>query len=223
MANEYKCDICGKPATVHITKIIDSKKVKIHLCSECAEKASLDAINIPAQILPKIQELEEQMIMGVSKASKAGICPTCATSFAEVEKGARFGCPDCYDAFAEKMPEFLSQIQGGVMHVGKTPKHHTESTLLNPIELLGKAIENVGKLFGDGKSANQVNPEDNHAAIESTTANALVENLQMQENNVQARDDETIEVLRVKLDEAIREERYEDAAKLRDKINSFLR
>ena len=53
MANEYKCDICGKPATVHITKIIDSKKVKIHLCSECAEKASMDAINMPEQILPK--------------------------------------------------------------------------------------------------------------------------------------------------------------------------
>ena len=60
MATEYKCDICGNPATVHITKIIDGKKIKIHLCSACAEKASLEAINLPAEIFPKIQELEKQ-------------------------------------------------------------------------------------------------------------------------------------------------------------------
>ena len=61
MATEYKCDICGNPATVHITKIIDGKKITIHLCSACAEKASLEAINLPAEIFPKIQELEKQI------------------------------------------------------------------------------------------------------------------------------------------------------------------
>lgn len=145
MANEYKCDICGKPATVHITKIIESKKVKIHLCSECAEKMSMDALEIPEQIMPKIKELEEQLIKDVSKASKSGVCPTCGTSFVDVEKGARFGCPDCYETFSDKLPEFLAQMQFGSVHVGKSPKKHADSQTLNPLELLGKAIEQVGK------------------------------------------------------------------------------
>ena len=146
MANEYKCDICGKPATVHITKIIESKKVKIHLCSECAEKMSMDALEIPEQIMPKIKELEEQLIKDVSKASKSGVCPTCETSFADVEKGSRFGCPDCYETFSDKLPEFLAQMQFGSVHVGKSPKKHADSHTLNPLELLGKAIEQVGKM-----------------------------------------------------------------------------
>lgn len=148
MANEYKCDICGKPATVHITKIIDSKKVKIHLCSECAEKASMDAINMPEQILPKIKELEEQLIRTDVEGVEIGrLARRGSTSFSDVEKGSRFGCPDCYDAFVDKLPEFLSQMQFGALHIGKSPKKHADSSSLNPIDLLGKAIEQVGKLF----------------------------------------------------------------------------
>ncbi|MFH1542240.1 MAG: AAA family ATPase [bacterium] len=32
----YKCDVCGNPATVHITKIINGKKIVRHLCSDHA-------------------------------------------------------------------------------------------------------------------------------------------------------------------------------------------
>ena len=41
------------------------------------------------------------------------------------------------------------------------------------------------------------------------------------EQTKQEADAESIDVLRAKLDEAVREERYEDAAKLRDRINSL--
>ena len=210
MANEYKCDICGKPATVHITKIIDSKKVKIHLCSECAEKASMDAINMPEQIMPKIKELEEQLIRGVSSASKAGVCPECSTSFSDIEKGSRFGCPGCYDAFADRLPEFLSQMQFGALHVGKSPKKHADSSSLNPLDLLGKAIEQVGRLFSSplpqgGSELPAQAPGPEPAAEDSAPEPAA----------------ESVDALRAKLDEAVREERYEDAAKLRDRINSL--
>lgn len=222
MANEYKCDICGKPATVHITKIIDSKKVKIHLCSECAEKASLDAIDIPAKIMPKIKEFEQQLIDGVSKAAKVGVCPNCGTSFSEVEKGERFGCPECYDAFAEKLPEFLTQMQYGTLHVGKTPKTHADSSTLNPLDLLGKAIEKVGQLFASAdvpppalkiKVDAVQQPSDSQQPSNAPQKSGAPE---------KAEDDcETVDALRAKLDEAVKEERYEDAAKLRDRINSL--
>ena len=216
MANEYKCDICGKPATVHITKIIESKKVKIHLCSECAEKMSMDALEIPEQIMPKIKELEEQLIKDVSKASKSGVCPTCETSFADVEKGSRFGCPDCYETFSDKLPEFLAQMQFGSVHVGKSPKKHADSHTLNPLELLGKAIEQVGKIFGiENKAAEEGQPAESAQPESGPQAAQEVEQAKQED------DAESIDVLRAKLDEAIREERYEDAAKLRDRINSL--
>lgn len=214
MANEYKCDICGKPATVHITKIIDSKKVKIHLCSECAEKASMDAINMPEQILPKIKELEEQLIRDVSKASRSGVCPTCSTSFSDVEKGSRFGCPDCYDAFADRLPEFFSQMQFGALHVGKSPKKHADSSSLNPLDLLGKAIEQVGKLFSAPLQQGVSEPPPEVPADAPSGAP------EAQEPAAES-DAESVDALRAKLDEAVREERYEDAAKLRDRINSL--
>src|ERR1017187_1129944 len=37
MANPLKCDICSKPATVHLTQILDNKVHKVDLCEECAQ------------------------------------------------------------------------------------------------------------------------------------------------------------------------------------------
>ena len=37
----YRCEVCGKPATVHITKIINGKKITRHLCTEHAAREGL--------------------------------------------------------------------------------------------------------------------------------------------------------------------------------------
>jgi len=37
MANPLKCDLCSKPATVHLTQILDNKVHKVDLCEECAQ------------------------------------------------------------------------------------------------------------------------------------------------------------------------------------------
>jgi protein arginine kinase activator len=37
MANSLKCDLCGKPATVHLTQIVNNKMHKVDLCEECAQ------------------------------------------------------------------------------------------------------------------------------------------------------------------------------------------
>ena len=38
MGKEIKCDVCGAPATVHLTQIIGNKIHKINLCEACAQK-----------------------------------------------------------------------------------------------------------------------------------------------------------------------------------------
>ena len=37
MANPLKCDLCSKPATVHLTQIVNNKVHKVDLCEACAE------------------------------------------------------------------------------------------------------------------------------------------------------------------------------------------
>ena len=37
MANPLKCDLCTKPATVHLTQIVNNKVHKVDLCEECAQ------------------------------------------------------------------------------------------------------------------------------------------------------------------------------------------
>ena len=37
MASPLKCDLCGKPATVHLTQIVNSKMHKVDLCEACAQ------------------------------------------------------------------------------------------------------------------------------------------------------------------------------------------
>ena len=101
-------------------------------------------------------------------------------------------------------------MQFGALHVGKSPKKHADSSSLNPLDLLGKAIEQVGRLFSsplpqDGSESPAQAPGPEPAA----------------EDSAPEPDAESVDALRAKLDEAVREERYEDAAKLRDRINSL--
>lgn len=205
MASEYKCDICGKPATVHITKIIDNKKVKIHLCSECAEKASLDAMNIPAEIFPKIKELEQQLISSHS-AGNADLCPSCGASLSDIVKGTRFSCPDCYAALGNRLSEILMQMHGACRHVGKTPKAHA------PNAIGAKALK-VKAL----KPAKEQAKADEDIFAEELAA-AMAEPAVLPEEPPAADNKES---LQKKLQDAISEERYEDAALLRDKLKSF--
>ncbi len=215
MATEYKCDICGKPATFHITKIIGGKKVKVHLCSECAEKASLDAANLPLELFPKLKELEQQVVM--AKTSGAGICPNCGTPLSEMEKGARFSCTECYDALGARLFELFAQMHAATEHVGKKPKKHSANSFVstekenteNPSESV--ALDD-GVPEGDFISGGQSPEFDCDFGEDSACADSPVQ---------QSGDPENEKSLEAQLSEAISEERYEDAAKLRDKIKKL--
>ncbi|MGH7997663.1 MAG: UvrB/UvrC motif-containing protein, partial [Opitutaceae bacterium] len=37
MNNPLKCDFCSKPATVHLTQIVNNKVHKVDLCESCAQ------------------------------------------------------------------------------------------------------------------------------------------------------------------------------------------
>jgi protein arginine kinase activator len=161
MASSLKCDLCGKPATVHLTQIVNSKMHKVDLCEACAQAKgvtdpggfSLADLLLKASINPDAVGAEQGGGIGAA-------CPECGFTPGDFKKHGRFGCPQCYQTFSGMVSPMLENMHKGVRHAGKVP----EKALLRR-----SLVERVSEL-----------------------ENALAS--------------------------AVREERYEDAARLRDEL-----
>ncbi len=207
MPNEYKCDVCGKPASVHITRIIDGNKVKIHLCAECAEKMSFSGAALPSDFLPKLKEFEESVKKTFAKSVAANSCPKCGADLSEMKKGALFSCPYCYAALGGSLDDLLKQMHSSTVHRGKFPKHHKVSE--KPLDL-EQFVEEAVSEKGGGK-----------LGVSEFLSPVEIEEVQKQANQDIIPDEESKVALKMKLDKAISEERYEDAAAIRDELRKI--
>ena len=122
MANPIKCSLCGKPATVHLTQIINNKIHKVDLCEDCAKAKG---VTDPAGF-----SLADLLIKGAlnnettTEGEGGGIvCPACGFSQQDFKKIGRFGCPKCYDAFRPMLAPMLGSMHKDTKHVGKVPQH----------------------------------------------------------------------------------------------------
>ena len=121
MANSLKCDLCGKPATVHLTQIVNSKVHKVDLCEGCAQaKGVTDPSGFSlADLLLKASLNPEQPADVVR-------CEQCGATQADFKKLGRFGCPACYEAFKGIVEPMLGNMHKGTVHVGKVPQRALE-------------------------------------------------------------------------------------------------
>ena len=121
MANPLKCDLCSKPATVHLTQIVNNKVHKVDLCEACAQaKGVTDPSGFSlADLLLKASLNPEVPAVG-------GRCPRCGFSPAEFKKQGRFGCPDCYETFRNLVEPMLENMHNGIAHAGKVPTRALE-------------------------------------------------------------------------------------------------
>lgn len=116
-----KCQLCGQPATVHLTDIVKKKKREVHLCEACARDQNLipdgpaPALNLPALV---------GLLMGQPATSDpaALTCPHCGLKYAMFRADGRLGCPHDYDAFATALEPLLFRIHRGTKHAGKSPR-----------------------------------------------------------------------------------------------------
>lgn len=123
------CEICKeRAATVHLTQVIDGKVKKMHLCEQCAAKTGID-VNGPLSItdillgmgVPK--QSAETAAAAMDSSGPERTCPRCHMRRSDFKKGGRFGCAECYDAFADELPPLLKQMHRSDHHVGKVPTH----------------------------------------------------------------------------------------------------
>lgn len=117
MANPLKCDLCGKPATVHLTQIVNNKIHKVDLCEACAQAKG---VTDPAGF-----SLADLLVKGALNNEVAGDalkCEHCGFSHQDFKRLGRFGCPQCYASFRPVLAPMLGNMHKGTSHVGKVPQ-----------------------------------------------------------------------------------------------------
>lgn len=125
MANSLKCDLCAKPATVHLTQIVNNKIHKVDLCEACAQaKGVTDPSGFSLADLLLKASLNPEPRNEVQ-------CESCGFTQQDFKKTGRFGCPACYDAFATTLEPVLDGMHKGVSHVGKSPQKALERRSLH--------------------------------------------------------------------------------------------
>ena len=124
------CENCNeKPATVHITELLDGEKREAHLCEACAHEknvalsASVPSIN---EILSSLMEAHAEK--NVPELISAA-CPNCGITYADFKRIGRLGCARDYAIFKKGLLPFLERIQGAAVHKGKSPRKASHDTV----------------------------------------------------------------------------------------------
>jgi len=122
------CERCGqRPATVHMTEIINGQKSDTHLCELCAREIQPQGFGVVPQLhlhsfLASLlnHELGGDKHFRADTAGKK--CEKCGVFEEQIVKQGLLGCGDCYPFFEEKVLPLLRRIHGSTRHTGKVPE-----------------------------------------------------------------------------------------------------
>jgi protein arginine kinase activator len=129
-----KCQKCAKPATFHITDIVEKGKHReYHFCDEHARQhlappdESLESPSI-SELAKKLANPEPSESTREPSAADKQVCPICQITFLEFRNSGRLGCPCDYDVFRDQLMPLLENIHGETRHSGKVPKRAPRNT-----------------------------------------------------------------------------------------------
>lgn len=143
------CDQCNKkPATVHLTQIINNNKKEMHLCEDCANKNSL--------IFGGKFDFEQKFnfhsllsdLMGDSYVvdKKAVKCQKCGMTQKSIAEGSFLGCAECYEIFQSQVLPMIKRIHGTTQHIGKVPERTSgKAKVIKKMRDLKVALEDAIK------------------------------------------------------------------------------
>lgn len=135
---EDMCDNCGiRPATVYVKENINGKIYEGHLCQKCMQEKEkrMFTTTLFSPFFEKPKKIERK------------ICSSCQTSEDQFLNSGFLGCPNCYNAFAESMENWIGKFQNAPYHIGTNPDKKNNTTDTEDDEktkyerLLKKAIE----------------------------------------------------------------------------------
>jgi len=123
------CQVCReKPATVHVTKVVNNVRTELHLCQQCArERGELHVLSTPSFAISNLLagllqgDLGHEVHVGIPDGAGRK-CRTCGRDYSEFANSGFLGCADCYSEFAPLLNPLLGRIHGHVRHTGKAPR-----------------------------------------------------------------------------------------------------
>lgn len=162
------CENCKKNnATTYFKQNVNGNIQEVYLCSECAAKLDMGGMSsslfdffMPSQFRVRAEREQKKC--------------NCGTTFYNISKTGKVGCPDCYETFKNELAAVLKKINGAKTHTGRCPERFKN----------GKVEENK------------------------------TEKVKMSEVDTEA-------TLRKQLEDAIKCENFEEAAKIRDRIKAL--
>lgn len=116
MAENLNCSYCNKPATVHLTQIVNNKIIKVDLCESCAQaKGVTDSEGY------SLTDLLSKTNLSPEKGEPQITCPDCGMNTADFRRTGRLGCAACYQSFVPLLKPILEDMHAGTAHKGKIP------------------------------------------------------------------------------------------------------
>ncbi len=199
------CEICGEnEATFHYSEVVNGNKTEHHLCSECAAKTDIsyytNLLDGDGRLGQLLSGLLGMPIGGEQDDPKTHVvCPGCHLSYGEFIKNSAFGCSECYNVFGPLLDDSIKKIQGSVSHQGKKPYR------------LMKAM----------RSMNAEDIYENEDAVMTETSDNEDNSAKQEKKPTRASLEHEIDVMDKRLKQAVLEEDFEEAAKLRDHIKDL--
>lgn len=110
-----KCDGCKKnEATLVLHMIANGQVATRSLCMDCAKKAHEEmaqAFSTMGMTLSGMDELGAAAPREELHVPRM-ICAACRTAYENIDHDTVFGCPQCYQAFHERVVSYLSGLKG---------------------------------------------------------------------------------------------------------------
>ena len=141
------CEKCGKKeATFYYRENIGGTEKSYKLCADCAAELQKsgeistvshgDLFGEPfASPLTQMQKLLGGddlfgSLLGLPQkertAERGKTCPLCGSSFGDIARSGKAGCPRCYTVFEEELLPSLRRIHGRTAHTGQAPARFRE-------------------------------------------------------------------------------------------------
>lgn len=122
------CEHCQqRPATVHVTRVVNGDKSEFHLCGECAarEQKELGISLEPSfpihHLLSELLHHQEWLTGRRDAPAEDARCGNCGLTYEEFTRTGLLGCGRCYEEFSRLEP-LLQRIHGANRHTGKVPR-----------------------------------------------------------------------------------------------------
>ena len=135
------CQNCNNAtATTYIKKSINGVTKEYNLCQKCAMKLGLGDYNFfdTDDLFGSLLNIYNQ------NTEPMKICENCKSSYDDIIKKGRLGCPDCYTTFYNELAPSIVKMQGKLMHTGIKPNKQiiVEDDIIELEKDLKKAILN---------------------------------------------------------------------------------